>query len=288
MGAHAIPAIRAGGNLEGLSSVEDCTHFFEVRIDIFDGPIDLLLHLVKKHELEIEKVSLAQVATQYFECLERMRELDLEVAGEYLVIAATLLSIKSSVLLDEPPEMVIDEDGNVLDPHEELLARLREAQVYRDGARYLGARELLGVDVFSPPPGPVGIEPLPVRYRDHDPMLLGMAFRRLLDRVGSEQPGLIISVDSVSIVERMVGVLDTLRARGGSAPFEELIPDRTSRASMISSFLALLELCKRQAIVVRQSRTFDQIVISLVGSEQEVSEPLASEFDESKTGTTDG
>ena len=100
--------------------------FFSVQTPLFDGPIDLLLHLVKTNELPITKLSLAEVAEQYMQCLDMMRSLDLEIAGEYLVIAATLLSIKSSVLLDEPVEMVPDEEGNLYDPYEALLEQLGE------------------------------------------------------------------------------------------------------------------------------------------------------------------
>ncbi|RIL11386.1 MAG: segregation/condensation protein A, partial [Proteobacteria bacterium] len=113
--------------MDSVTPPDAYAHFFEVKLDVFDGPIDLLLHLVKQNELPIEKVSLAKVASQYLECLEKMRYFDLDVAGEYLVIAATLVSIKSSILLNQPVELVEDEEGNLVDPHEELLNRLREA-----------------------------------------------------------------------------------------------------------------------------------------------------------------
>ncbi len=92
-----------------VSEFEEYPHFFEVQVDLFKGPIDLLLHLVKQKELPLEEISLAEVADQYMHCLEQMRRFDLEIAGEYLVIAATLLSIKSSHLLNEPVELVEDD-----------------------------------------------------------------------------------------------------------------------------------------------------------------------------------
>ena len=130
---------------------QEYTHFFEVELELFNGPIDLLLHLVKSNELPIEKISLAQVTEQYLHVIRNVEQFDLEIAGEYLVIAATLLSIKSSYLLNEPVQLVEDADGNLIDPHEELLYRLREAQVYKEGAEMLGGLDLLGVHVFSPP-----------------------------------------------------------------------------------------------------------------------------------------
>lgn len=236
---------------------------FEVKLELFDGPIDLLLHLVKKNELPIEKLSLAQVAAQYMQCVESMRDLDLETAGEYLVIAATLLSIKSSVLLNEPVELVIDDDGNLVDPHEELLRRLREAEIYKDGARYLGGKALLGIDVFEAPSLLDGIEAPPVKLKQHDPLLLGIAFRRMIDQAKAGTPLFKIILESHSVVEVMMKVVDVLRQAKGPLSFEELVFDRTSRGSIISSFLALLELCKRQVIAVSQPENSRDILIAL-------------------------
>lgn len=257
--------------------LEEYSHFFEVKTDLFDGPIDLLLHLVKSRELPIEKVSLAAVAEQYLACIEMMRQYDLEVAGEYLVIAATLLSIKSSILLNDPVEFVTDEDGNLINPHEELLMRLREAEVYKEGAGKLIDRPLFGVDVFPAPGALRHVEAPPVEYADHDPMLLAKAFRKLLAKAG-EQKEYLITLDSVSIMERMMAVIDLLKKESGPIVFYKLIPDLTSRSSIIGTFVALLELCKRQVISVKQEDSFQDIGISLVVADVDVS-ALSSEFD---------
>ncbi|NDC38413.1 MAG: hypothetical protein EBZ48_10220, partial [Proteobacteria bacterium] len=266
------------------------TQFFQVRLDLFDGPIDLLLHLVKQNELPIEKISLAQVTSQYLDCIERMRDLDLEIAGEYLVIAATLVSIKSSIVLNQPVEFVADEDGNLIDPHEELLRRLREAEVYRDGARHLATRHLLGVDVFSAP-GVVfpGEEP-ELLLKNHDALLLGKALHRLLQKAGDAAPLMTISVDAVSIVERMVGVLDLLKLHsagttGEGLSFERLVADRSNRGAIISTFLAVLELCKRQVVQVRQSEAFEDIVVELRAVNVDANR-LTSEYEITADGIT--
>lgn len=261
-----------------VDTFEAKSQFFEVRLDLFDGPIDLLLHLVKQNELPIEKISLAQVTAQYLECIEEMRDLDLEIAGEYLVIAATLVSIKSSMVLNQPVEFVADEDGNLVDPHEELLRRLREAEVYRDGARHLATRHLLGIDVFSSP-GVVfpGEEPEFV-LKNHDALLLGKAFHKLLLKAGDAAPLMTISVDSVSIVERMIGVLDFLKISTGGVGFDRLVADPSNRGAIISTFLALLELCKRQVVHVRQSEVFDDIVVELKSADVDAAK-LTSEYD---------
>ena len=261
------------------SGIEEYSHFFEVKLDLFNGPIDLLLHLVKQRELPIEQLSLAAVADQYMKCVSQARQFDLDIAGEYLVIAATLLSIKSSVLLNEPVPLVEDEDGNLVNPHEELLRRLREAAIYKDGASHLARTPFLGVDVFAPLPTLAQHEDPDVKFSDHDPLLLARAFRKLLERAGTDVNLITISVDSVTIVERMMTILDLLKSDARGLAFHKLVPDLTSRGAIISTFIALLELCKRQAISVRQDESFNEIVVVLASAEIPT-EGLASEFDE--------
>ncbi len=257
----------------------ESAHFFEVKLDLFNGPIDLLLHLVKQRELPIEKLALAEVADQYMRCIAQLQRYDLEVAGEYLVIAATLVSMKSSILLNEPVELIEDEEGNLVDPHEELLRRLREAQIYRDGASHLGRTPVLGIDVFAPHPTLHKVEDPDVRLADHDPMLLGKAFQKVLAGAGANQSLLTISVDSITIVERMMTILDTLKKSEGGVSFTRLIPDVGSVAAIVSTFIALLELCKRQAIRVRQDVCFNEIYIGLASDTTDLG-PLESEFDQ--------
>lgn len=257
---------------------DEFTHFFTVRLDQFDGPIDLLLHLVKQNELEIEKLSLARVTEQYLGCLERARDIDLEIAGEYLVIAATLISIKASVLLNEPVQLVEDEDGNLVDPHEELLERLREAEVYKEGARMLGARDFLGLDVFAKPPSLRGLPTPPIKYKEHDPILLGKAFKQLIDQAGADSRLYTVTLESVSVVEIMMSALDRLRHLGHEIAFVDLVPDTTSVMSILGTFIAMLELCKRQVIVVRQEGQYGDITVGLAVDDFDGRE-LTSEFD---------
>ena len=256
-----------GVRLEGSQTVTlaEAGHFFEVRLDLFDGPIDLLLHLVKMRELPIEKVSLAAVSAQYLECVESIRHFDLEIAGEYLLIAATLLSIKSSVLLGEPATLVEDADGNLIDPHEELLQRLRDAAVYKDSAGQLGRMPILGMDVFSAPSLLDEIEGPPVSFKNHDPILLGQAFRKLLEGA-KDIVSFDVHYDPVTIVQRMMEIIDSIKTSGGVVGFESLVPEIRSRASIITTFIALLELCRRQAIQIRQDESFEKIYVALAGS----------------------
>lgn len=262
---------------------QEYSHFFEVRLDLFNGPIDLLLHLVKQNELSIEKISLAQVADQYLKCIESIRQFDLDIAGEYLVIAATLVSVKSSLLLNEPVELVEDEDGNLVDPHEELLRRLREAAVYKQGAERLNGRAMLGLDVFAAPGTLDGVDAPAPRLKPHDSMLLGLAFKKMLEKAG-EKTLYTVSVEQISVVDRMMNIIDVLEKRKELVPFYELVQDRRSRMSIIASFCALLELCKRQVIMVRQESPDGEIVIGLASADSAGNLDtmnLRSEFDDS-------
>lgn len=276
------------GQLAGVGTAADTLEAvpppFAVQLELFDGPLDLLLHLVKVRELPIEKISLAQVASQYLKCLELMEEFDLEIAGEYLVIAATLVSIKSSVLLQQPVEFVTDEDGNLVDPHEELLRRLREAQVYQDSARELGVRSMLDVDVFAPVSSLKQIQKPPAKYRDHDPLLLGEAFRRVLKGAGKEADPMLFTIDSISIVERMMKTLEALKLAGGRIAFTGLLPKQFDCGVLLGTFIALLELCKRQVIGVVQDE--DDEIFIMLRSETVTTEGFESEFDSTAEATS--
>ncbi len=246
-----------------MSSVEQFARFFEVKLDLFDGPIDLLLHLVKKRELPIEKVSLAEVTGQYLECIKALRYYDVELAAEYLVIAATLLSVKASVLLNDPVELVVDESGSLVDPHEELLRRLRELEAMRLAASDLASRPTLGSDVFAAPVKGNKIDPALIPLADHQSELLAQAFQRVLTRLGEKARVFSITIDSVSVVERMRRVVDTLREVGGATSFTRLLGDVRDRTQAIGIFVALLELCKRRMIAVEQDQPHAEISIRL-------------------------
>jgi segregation and condensation protein A len=270
---------------------DDAPHYlFSVNLDLFDGPMDLLLHLVKQHELPIERVSLALVTEQFMAILDEAVELDFELAGEYLVVAATLLAIKSSILLNKPVEVQIDQAEEGPDPEEELLQRLRELERFRESAQQLGARPLLGVDVFAPVPEPFA--PGPPVLRDHDALLLGRALRRLIDRAPAELRSLVITTDSVPIAARMVQVIERLTASHHGVPFSELVGEAATVPTIIATFLALLELCKRQAIQVEQPAVFGDILISLAppthsGEPLSATTMLTSEFDQQNESVED-
>jgi segregation and condensation protein A len=259
----------AGANSEASQQPE----LFFIRVEQFDGPIDLLLHLVKQNELPITKVSLGLVAEQYLNCLERLQDVEVEIVGEYLVIASTLLSIKARLVLCQPVDELMGDDDAFLeeDPHEVLLRRLREAAVYKDGADHLAERPVLGVDVFAPPGIQGGKVVFLSALKDHDPMLLGKALRALVKRKGVSLAPMTLQFDPVSVSERMQTILQILTDKkivaGTSAiDFEELamkVGGGLDMGVLITCFLALLELTRKRAIRIEQSAAFSGLSIML-------------------------
>ena len=225
-----------------------------IRLPIFDGPLDLLLHLIREEELEITDLPIAQVARQYLDYLELMRELHLDVAAEYLVMAATLAWIKSRMLLPPTGEEV-EEEG--VDPRAELVARLLEYQRFQEAAAELAGRPLLGREVWAPP-GETP-PPLPESERDLEVGLLPLleAFRRAMRQARAEGQVHEVVTEAVTVRERMVAVIDALEAAEVVA-FEALLrtPEGrwASRPVLVATFLAILELARISALRIFQSR----------------------------------
>jgi segregation and condensation protein A len=226
-----------------------------IRIPVFDGPLDLLLHLIREQELDIVDLPIAQVARQYLEYLELLRELHLDLAAEYLVMAATLAWIKSRLLLPPDPTEAEEEGG---DPRAELVARLLEYQRFQAAAADLGTRPLLGREVFAPP----GEEPppLPEAEREIQVGLLQLveALRRALRKAHAADVVHEVVTETVTVRERMVAVIDALAA-SEVVEFESLLhtPEGrwASRAVLVTTFLAILELARLSALRIFQSRS---------------------------------
>jgi segregation and condensation protein A len=225
---------------------------YAVKLPVFEGPLDLLLHLIRQNEMEITDIQIALVAQQYLEYVEMMRDLNLDVAGEYLVMAATLALIKSRMLL--PPEEE-EEEAAVLDPRAELVARLLEYQRYKEVAEELGRRRLLERDVFSA----AGAEPEPVPEAERE-LEVGLfelleAFRQVLREAHGSSRIHEVEVETVTVRERMLAVMDVLQ-RVESIEFMRIFEDasggRPSRALLVATFLAILELARLSAVRIYQ------------------------------------
>ena len=224
----------------------------QVRLTLFEGPLDLLLHLIRENELEITDLPIAQVATQYLEYLDVLRELHLDVAAEYLVMAATLAWIKSRMLLPADDETGEAEE---IDPRAELIARLLEYQRFKEVAEQLGRRPLLGRDVFAPPG--VELEPPAEGEREIEVGLLELveALRRTLRQARASEAAHEVVTETVTVRERMVAVIDALE-QSEVVELDALLrePDgRSSLSLVVATFLAILELARTAALRIYQS-----------------------------------
>lgn len=216
---------------------------FRIQLGTFEGPLDLLLHLIKKHELDILDLPIAFVTERYLDYLQMMQELDLDVASEYLLMAATLAHIKSKMLLPQNPvdEVEEQEEGYVADPRAELIKRLLEYQKYRSAAEQLGARPIAGRDVFGrgahaeEAQGPAPLAPIDL-YKLLD--AFGAILKRVKGRVALE-----VTAEQITIGERISQLSDMLRTRR-SCVFDELFAKDRTRYEVVVTFLALLEMTK--------------------------------------------
>jgi len=224
-----------------------------VNLDAFEGPLDVLLHLIREQKMEIFDIPIAPLTVQYLNILEAQQPLDLEYAGDYLVMASTLAQIKSRMLLPRPE---VNEDGEAVDPRAELVAQLLAYEQYRAAAEELDAAPRLGRDVFTRSHFSEANEverPLP--EPDLDALLI--AFRQVLKRVGGEVRQHIF-MDTMSVREQMSHVLERLKK--GGLLFDELL-EGANREAIVTTFLAILELWRNQAINVVQDACFSSISI---------------------------
>lgn len=244
------------------SHPEDCEQTelpYQVRIENFEGPLDLLLHLIKKNEINIYDIPIAMIAQQYLEYLEAMEELNLNVAGDFLVMAATLLQIKSKMLL--PVEERADDEEEGPDPREELVRRLLEYKAYKDAAGQLDSRERMWREIFwrehVPPVKPVE-DDLPLENVSLFDLV--DALQEVLDRNPSSRL-LEIVPDNLTVRERMNLILETLEGKD-SVSFAALFEGPIHRVMIVVTFLALLELMRLRVARVFQAETFGPILVS--------------------------
>ncbi len=221
-----------------------------VKLSVFEGPLDLLLHLIQKNEMDVADLPIAAISQQYLEYLELFRMLDIDVAADYLVMAATLAHIKSRMLL---PATADEGEDPGEDPRAELARRLAEYARYKEVAATLGARALLGRDVF--PASPLDPEPGPEPVLEVNAFELLEALRRALARVPPESVHHEVSLERVTLQERMLAVMDRLRASGVEhVRFEDLLLDAArTRHLVVMTFLAILELARIQALRLFQN-----------------------------------
>jgi segregation and condensation protein A len=247
---------------ENASTDETDARAYRVTLPMFEGPLDLLLHLIQKHELDILQIPIAFVAQKYVEYIRLMEDLSIDIASEYLVMAATLAYIKSRSLLPPDPSQAVDEDNpeEEEDPRAELIRKLLEYQKYKHAADNLGQRELLGRDVF-----PRGFAP---EHNEDEAPLAPMSLFKLMDafegilkrakQVQEHQ----IDFEKVSISDRIGQIVDRLRAHG-TLQFVQLFDGDVTRVEMVVTFLALLEMTKLRITRLAQDGPLMPITVEL-------------------------
>jgi segregation and condensation protein A len=247
----SAPVTHTGAAPAGESKPARSRSAYAVKLPAFEGPLDLLLHLIRLNEVEITDIPIAQIGEQYLEYLDLMRELNLDVAGEYLLMAATLAWIKSRMLLPPDPSQGEDEG---LDPRAELMARLLEYQRFKEAALNLGERPLLGRDVY-PARGPDPEQPAEAeREIEVGIFQLVDALREALRHARPSGAAHEVEIETVTVRDRMIAIMESL-ARRDACDFEEFLTEDgawASRAVIVATFLAILELARIAAIGLYQ------------------------------------
>jgi segregation and condensation protein A len=239
---------------------EENTTDYAIKLDIFEGPLDLLLYLIKKNEIDIYNIPVALITEQYLQYLKMIKSLNLDLAGEYLVMASTLIHIKSKMLLPEPEEPEEEEEE---DPRAELVRQLLEYQAFKEAATNLGERPILERDVFTraaflpeETEKSTATEEELIEVSIFD---LIEAFHRLVSRIDKKEL-LEIDLEKMSLTDIINDIMERL-SNEKNLTFDELLGERKERWRIIYTFLALLELVKLRMVKAYQTSAFGVIRI---------------------------
>ncbi|MFC6332327.1 segregation and condensation protein A [Paenibacillus septentrionalis] len=240
------------------------------KLDSFEGPLDLLLHLIDRAEIDIHEVSISEITTQYMDYLHAMKELELDITSEFLVMAATLLSIKSQQLLPKPPvfENEFDEwidDGP--DLREELIQKLIEYRKFKQIAEELKEKEFMRSLVFSREPEDMSayMKEIPVNpLQGIELSDIVQAFQKALRRANRRDIIATVQRDEISVKDRIRDIVDVLK-QFETVRFSKLIRENMSKHEVVVTFLSILELMKMKHIRCYQHGLFDDIVIQWRG-----------------------
>lgn len=235
---------------------------YSIRLPVFEGPLDLLLHLIREHKLDIYDIPIAEVTDQYLRYLSLMESLDLDVAGEFFVMAATLLEIKSRMLLPKP---AVDEEEVESDPRSELVERLLEYERFKNAAETLRSLEEARRQVFWRMTDELENYDAPVIPLNLQAMDLIYALQRMLEEVGEGQEE-VTSVErqKITIRMKMSEIWRKIRASEAGMQFHDLFAGPRTRLEVVLTFLALLELLRLGKIKVKQRKALGDIIISAI------------------------
>ena len=251
-----IPNIRCSETVERLLSMPE----YKVKFEVFEGPLDLLLYLIKKEEVDIYQVNLTSLATQFIAYIETMRLLDLEVAGEFLVMAATLMYIKSRELLPVDQQVQAEGEDEGEDPRWELIRQLVEYKKFKDAAAQLGALEARQEEVFPRLPARPEFEAPAAGRNEASIFDLVNAVNSVLQRFGQRPEQRDIFEDKWSVSEK-IELLVRMISEQPRVKFSDLFAGVTTRSEVVVTFLALLELIRLKQIVAVQQAAFSEIEI---------------------------
>lgn len=235
---------------------------YKVQFEVFEGPLDLLLYLIKKEEVDIYEVNLTKLATQFIEYVELMRQFDLEVAGEFLVMASTLMYIKSRELLPVEQQVVVEGEDEGEDPRWELIRQLVEYKKFKDAAAQLQVLEVKQENVYPRLPGKLEFtaEAAPAKP-DVSIFDLLNAVNTVLKRIAAKEASTReIYEDKWSVSEKIEQVLKVISERS-TVRFSELFENAANRWEVICTFLALLELIRLKQLACAQPEPFEEIEI---------------------------
>jgi segregation and condensation protein A len=257
---------------------------YKVKFEVFEGPLDLLLYLIKKEEVDIYEVNLTKLATQFIEYIETMRLLDLEIAGEFVVMAATLMYIKSRELLPVDQQVQTEGEDEGEDPRWELIRQLVEYKKFKDAAAQLAVLESRQEDIFPRLPGKMDFEPPEAPKPEVSIFDLVSAVNTVLKRFNQREDLRDIFEDKWTVSEKIESLLRAASER--PLKFSELFAGVTSRSEVVVTFLALLELIRLKQLVAVQHEPFGEIVICRWLQAPD-SQPVAAETASSRSATLD-
>ena len=235
---------------------------YKVRLEIFEGPLDLLLYLIKRDELDIYDISLERITQQYLEYLQAFKELNIDVAGEFVVMAANLIYLKSRSLLpvdQQPPEEDVDDD----DPRWDLIRQLIEYKKFKEAASHLQARALEQERVFARIGDGVVPEVASLPLGEVGIFQLINAFQNVLKRLSAQEDLREMFGEHYTVSDKIEQILRSL-AGSASVRFSALFAQMASRVEIVVTFLALLELIRLKQVRAIQADTFEEIEIAPV------------------------
>jgi len=234
---------------------------YRVSLDAYSGPLDLLLFLIRRDEVDVYDIPIARITSQFVEYVDLLQTIDPDSIGDFLVMAATLMEIKSRLLLPKPPPEEVETE--FIDPRLELVHQLLEYKKFKDAARTLEDAAGVRSEKHARQPVLPPRDPNELEIENLDIWDLFEAFNKILKQIGKAGATYKIDVDDTPIALHAEDVLDSLERAGGGQPFEEVFAGR-SRGEMIGLFLALLELIRQHRVRATQERPFAPILLVLL------------------------